>query len=256
MPLPSAERKSPLRPDPLFVLGRSKTVSQPKIRGSGSPQFAPANSAWGIRSTPSASLSTVPSTKNTGQSLKLWYSRLLTAVTSLAARSKSMTQAKFALRRFRRSSPLASSESTTYRERSSTRRITSHASTCLSKGLFLGAKRFGRAEQRSKICLILDSEKYRYQKFVSDIAGQDIESHGGEPQEAIKAVRNCLSNATARSIKIPGGTVIAKRYAVFREHLPAMCRKLHLHINELTFSDYVLQVEEWLKLNNQLGLTE
>src|SRR4051794_5309929 len=39
-------------------------------------------------------------------------------------------------------------------------------------GLFLGAKRFGRAKQKFKTCLILDVEPYRYQKFISDIAGQ------------------------------------------------------------------------------------
>ena len=116
-------------------------------------------------------------------------------------------------------------------------------------GLFLGAKRFGRAEQKSKICLILDTEKYRYQKFISDIAGQDIAAHAGEPAEAIKAVRNCLSGATAKSVKIPGGAAIAKRYELFRAELPLMCKKLHLKGDDLTFLDYVVQVEEWLKLN-------
>ena len=44
----------------------------------------------------------------------------------------------------------------------------------LELGIFLGAKRFGRAEQKGKVCLILDTERYRYQQFMSDIAGQDI----------------------------------------------------------------------------------
>ena len=41
-------------------------------------------------------------------------------------------------------------------------------------GLFLGAKKFGDKVQKRKNILILDKEKYRYQKFISDIAGQDI----------------------------------------------------------------------------------
>src|SRR5205085_10402919 len=44
----------------------------------------------------------------------------------------------------------------------------------LELGAFLGAKHFGNNRQKRKACLILDSEKYRYQKFISHIAGQDI----------------------------------------------------------------------------------
>jgi hypothetical protein len=59
----------------------------------------------------------------------------------------------------------------------------------LELGLFLGAKRFGSRQHRNKNCLILDLEKYRYQKFISDIAGQDIAAHGARPNDAIRAVR-------------------------------------------------------------------
>lgn len=117
----------------------------------------------------------------------------------------------------------------------------------LELGLFLGAKRFGSAKHRAKTCLILDIERYRYQKFISDIAGQDIAAHGGDPTEAIKAIRNWLSVSAAYSV--PGGAAIARRYAAFREELPTACDRLQLNSQELTFNDYVLQVEEWLKVN-------
>jgi len=119
----------------------------------------------------------------------------------------------------------------------------------LELGLFLGAKRFGSQRHRAKTCLILDVERYRYQAFISDIAGQDIAAHRGNPEEAMRAVRDWLSSATPRSVKIPGGTAIARRYRTFRDELPAACERLHLRMEELTFSDYVVQVEEWLKLN-------
>lgn len=119
----------------------------------------------------------------------------------------------------------------------------------LELGLFLGAKRFGSAKHRSKTCLILDVDRYRYQKFMSDIAGQDIAAHGGSPFEAIKAVRNWLSAAAPQSVKIPGGAVIGRRYSTFREELPTACERLQLNPNELTFNDFVLQVEEWLKVH-------
>ena len=43
-------------------------------------------------------------------------------------------------------------------------------------GLFLGARRFGKGDQRRKLCLVLEAERYRYQKFLSDIAGQAFAS--------------------------------------------------------------------------------
>lgn len=121
----------------------------------------------------------------------------------------------------------------------------------LELGIFLGAKDFGRAEQRRKSCLILDTERYRYQKFISDLAGQDIAAHGDDVTKAIRIARDWLSNATPKSVKTPGGSVISSRYEIFRAELPAMCTKLHLRVDELTFNNYVVEVEQWLNLNAQ-----
>ena len=44
-------------------------------------------------------------------------------------------------------------------------------------GLFLACKRFGGGRHRLKSCLVLDRTRYRYQQFLSDLAGADIESH-------------------------------------------------------------------------------
>ncbi len=88
-------------------------------------------------------------------------------------------------------------------------------------GLFLGAKRFGNAVQRRKICLVLDREPYRYQAFLSDIAGQDIAAHGGEPARAIGAVRDWLA-AGQRRRPPPGGAEIVRRFAEFSAALPGI----------------------------------
>ncbi len=122
----------------------------------------------------------------------------------------------------------------------------------LELGIFLGAKRFGRGEQKNKILLILDIEPYRFQKFISDIAGQDISAHHGESSRAIKVVRNWLSNAAKASVAIPGGAHIVERYLLFRKELPFVCKKLKLDVNDLTFNNYVVLVEEWLKFNAQI----
>jgi hypothetical protein len=120
----------------------------------------------------------------------------------------------------------------------------------LELGVFLGAKRYGSGLHREKSCLILDRERHRYQRFCSDIAGQDIDAHQGQPDQAIRCVRNWLSNVTApRRSLIPGGAEIARRYAAFGELLPVLCRRSKLEQAELTFNDFAALAVEWQRSN-------
>ncbi len=122
----------------------------------------------------------------------------------------------------------------------------------LELGLFLGAKRFGQQQQTKKLCLILDREPHRYQRFCSDIAGQDIQSHNREPIKAIKIVRNWLANNNVPDDSIlPGGTKIAHRYGEFCRDLPMYCDRFGLSIAELIFADFRKLVIEWLKINGR-----
>lgn len=118
----------------------------------------------------------------------------------------------------------------------------------LELGIFLGAKRFGDDEQKKKVCLILDKAPYRYQGFISDIAGQDIQSHTNDDSRAIKIVRNWLRDASGR-VTIPGGAEIFRRFSKFMSELPVICKGLKLTTDEMTFNDYTDIVSEWLKQN-------
>jgi hypothetical protein len=118
----------------------------------------------------------------------------------------------------------------------------------LELGLFLGAKAYGDTNQHSKRALILDAEPYRYQKFCSDIAGQDIRAHHNKASVVIEVVRNWLSTTPAASgTVIPSGSLIAKRYRDFRAGLPSACARLRLNPRRLTFVDDVALVNSWLK---------
>jgi hypothetical protein len=117
----------------------------------------------------------------------------------------------------------------------------------LELGLFLGAKSYGGARQQRKTCLILDRDPYRYQRFVSDLAGQDIRTHDDQPEKAVEVVRNWL-RSTDPGFTMPSGTTIWKRYLAFRKKLPVMCRKLQLVEARLTFADLAWLTSEWLKL--------
>ena len=115
-------------------------------------------------------------------------------------------------------------------------------------GVFLGAKWFGDDLQRHKNTLVLDREKYRYQQFLSDIAGQDIKAHHGRPEPLIKVVRNWLRD-TQPARPMPSGGVIAARYGKFRKQLPVWCRTQKLEAHELPFNDYTFLIWRWLEAN-------
>lgn len=116
----------------------------------------------------------------------------------------------------------------------------------LELGLFLGAKSFSeQPKQKKKRCLILDSEPYRYQKFISDIAGQDILSHGGEPMEALKQTRNLL--ATVSNRKLPGTVETEHFYHDFCRDLPEILVKLALRPEDVQYVEYVKVAMERLK---------
>jgi hypothetical protein len=116
----------------------------------------------------------------------------------------------------------------------------------LELGVFLGAKRFGDAVQKGKRCLILDREPYRYHRFISDIAGQDIKSHRNQVVTCIGVVSEWLRSQSRRKT-IPGGKRIAGDFVKFRDlELPRLCAKYGLEIDELTFSDYSVMASEYV----------
>lgn len=118
----------------------------------------------------------------------------------------------------------------------------------LELGIFLGAKRFGVEEQERKKCLIMDRSPYRYQKFISDISGQDISAHNNTPENVIKVVRKWLSTASGHQ-GIRGGEIIWKRYQSFRTDLPEVAHNLDLGVEDMeNFNDYTFVVVTWLNL--------
>lgn len=118
----------------------------------------------------------------------------------------------------------------------------------LELGIFLGAKRYGDKDQKLKRCLILDRDKFRYQTAISDISGQDIKAHGGDPREAIRCVRSFLSTASRRKT-LPGAAHIIARYQRYEADLPAICEALRLDIADLEFNDLWQSMTVWQKAN-------
>src|SRR6267142_1061473 len=107
----------------------------------------------------------------------------------------------------------------------------------LELGLFLGAKRFGNRSQKLKRCIVLDEQRYRFQKYISDIAGQDIRSHQGKIAKLIEELASWLRNQS-RDPTVPGGRKMVREFSVFRKEIPKICAKRRLEPDELTFGDY------------------
>jgi len=116
----------------------------------------------------------------------------------------------------------------------------------LELGLFLGCKRYGHPNQSRKRTLVLDSDQYRYRALISDISGQDIRAHSGDPERAIREVRDWLRLASKRTT-LPGGAETVQRYRKFRSDLPDLCTALGLEPDRLTFPDLSKMVSDWLR---------
>jgi hypothetical protein len=117
----------------------------------------------------------------------------------------------------------------------------------LELGLFFGCKRFGPPNQSKKRTLVLDNDPYRYRQFISDISGQDISANGGDPERAIRAVRDWLQAASKRK-GLAGGGEILERYRRFQDELP-ICAEAGLEPDRLTFIDLSTLIADWLRTN-------
>jgi hypothetical protein len=117
----------------------------------------------------------------------------------------------------------------------------------LELGLFLGARRYGNKQQKAKACIVFDREPYRYQRFISDIAGQDIHAHHGDIPTLIRELATWLRTQPGGAA-VPGGTAISVEYTLFESLLPAICAARRLTLSELGFGDFNEIVTEYVAM--------
>lgn len=116
----------------------------------------------------------------------------------------------------------------------------------LELGIFLGAREFGDKQNTMKTYLMLDKDRYRYQKFISDLSGIDPKAHNNKPETAIIKVRDWLNDVTDFDFKIESGKIISRRYNAFCKTLPPTLIDIDTKIKDLTYRDYCYLVQEWL----------
>jgi hypothetical protein len=116
----------------------------------------------------------------------------------------------------------------------------------LELGLFLGARAYGGRKHNAKACIIFDRDQHRFQRYVSDIAGQDIHAHGGAYDRLIRELAGWL-RMQSRDNRVPGGAAIVAEFDAFRADLPRILAARRLDAREVTFGDYTTIVAEYLR---------
>jgi hypothetical protein len=123
----------------------------------------------------------------------------------------------------------------------------------LELGIYLGAKMFSGSGGLAKVCVVMDTEQYRYRDFCSDLAGLDIEAHNDAPLKLVCVVRNWLRNYQEDEELTPDGEHIFNRYKQFLVNLTGRCERVHRNPKSLIFRDYVSMLEGWLAEHDWRG---
>ncbi|MEP7268770.1 MAG: hypothetical protein ABI844_14170 [Saprospiraceae bacterium] len=116
-------------------------------------------------------------------------------------------------------------------------------------GLDIGANEYGSKKLKSKKILILESEKYHYQKVLSDISGQDIEDHKDDPLTLILKVRNWFSNIAKEKVLV-GHKRIWFHYNEFLEDLTKELSRTYtkVDIENMPIGDFIKYSKDWINM--------
>jgi hypothetical protein len=114
-------------------------------------------------------------------------------------------------------------------------------------GLTLGLRAAG-CEHACHMVLILERHQYTSQKCLSDIAGQDLQAHGGDVSQVILQVRNWLRIETGR--ELPGPRHIGSALQNFRAALPRSCESVGVSVDDVPFPERLAMQLQFLKEAN------
>ncbi|HSF52307.1 MAG TPA: hypothetical protein VLA71_01065 [Algoriphagus sp.] len=115
-------------------------------------------------------------------------------------------------------------------------------------GIDFGLKFSGIAEYQLKRFLILEKELHRYQKALSDIAGNDIKNHENNPEKLIKSIRDWIKTQD-KEVTIPRHKMIFSAYNEFSTYYYQLLSQEGYNpnqIGELTFQDTIDLMKGWI----------
>lgn len=109
-------------------------------------------------------------------------------------------------------------------------------------GLDMGCLEYGGKKLKSKRMLILETDRYFYQKVLSDIAGQDIENHNDDPRTLISKVRNWFSCMDDAKIYPDTNEIWNGYYELYQESRDTLSQK-----NEMPIADFIKLAKNWIQ---------
>ncbi|WP_345858321.1 hypothetical protein [Shewanella algae] len=105
----------------------------------------------------------------------------------------------------------------------------------------------GDVWSRKKI-LILEKERYRYQKALSDLSGSDIKNHDDDPMKVIKVVRNWF--VPSEIVRAPSGNVIWNDFNDFQAflHDELVSKDGHESVDEVEIIEVISMMDSWFEM--------
>lgn len=117
-------------------------------------------------------------------------------------------------------------------------------------GIDYGCKRYKEGMWADKKILILEKERYRFQKALSDLSGSDIKNHDDEPSTAVKVIRDWFV-ATELLTRVASGKVIWHKYNDFQAYLydELVANDGHDTVDDIQTSEIITLMTGWLERN-------
>ncbi|MFZ2447606.1 MAG: hypothetical protein WAW37_14720 [Syntrophobacteraceae bacterium] len=120
----------------------------------------------------------------------------------------------------------------------------------LELGIDIGCRLANEGVLQSKTCLILEKDKYRYQKALSDLSNSDIKSHNNDPETLVLQVRNWFTELGLK--KAPSATRIWERFNEFMADFSEARERDGFKDRDLEFMpvpEYLDFIKEWIAGN-------
>ena len=114
-------------------------------------------------------------------------------------------------------------------------------------GVDIGCRLFKGGKHNHKKCLILEKERYRFQKAISDLSGHDIKNHNDEPTEIVRQIRNWF----IENENIPADSP-TKIWTTFNEFTADFYIQRELEgfkdedLNLMPIPEYIKFIKKWL----------
>lgn len=114
-------------------------------------------------------------------------------------------------------------------------------------GIDYGCQKLKGGKWSQKKILILEKERYRFQKAISDLSGSDIKSHNNEVDKVISAVRDWL--VTEELKRGDSGAKVWTSYNEFQAYLydEVVENDGHKSADDVQITEVIHHMENWFK---------